>query len=112
MFLQLIKSQKNIDMVNMETALCIARWIKKEFPLATVYIFGSVLRPDLIHPGSDIDIVIKGLTDADYRTLIKVVSDKYSSLKVDIRKFEEFDSYMKQKIIKKGYRVDDYEMEV
>jgi len=106
-FLQLLKGQENIDAINMETALDIARWIKMNFPSATAYIFGSVLKPELVHPGSDIDIVIKGLSDVDYCVLIKAVSKKFGSLKVDIRRFEEFDSYMRQKIADKGYKVKD-----
>lgn len=107
MFLQLLKGQENIDAINMETALDIARWIKTNFPSATPYIFGSVLKPELVHPGSDIDLVIKGLSERDYPALIKAVSKKFGSLKVDIRRFEELDSYMRQKIADKGYMVKD-----
>lgn len=106
-FLQLLKGKENIDAINIETALDIVRWIKERFPSATPYIFGSILKPELVHPGSDIDIVIEGLSDVDYCVLIKAVSKKFSSLKVDIRRFEEFDSYMRQKIADKGYKVKD-----
>ena len=105
MFLYLIKGQINIDDINIETAKTIARWIKKRHPAVTIYITGSVLRPDLIHPGSDIDIVIRGIKEEDYEALIKNVYHKFSSLRVDIRRIEELDSYIKQKVLTKGYRV-------
>jgi predicted nucleotidyltransferase len=107
MFLELIKSQNYTDTVILENAVHVARWIEKEFPQVTVYIHGSVLKPELVHPGSDIDIAIKGLSDRDCSILIKTVSKKFGSLKVDIRRFEEFDSYMRQKIADKGYKVKD-----
>ena len=40
-------------------------------------IHGSVLKPELVHPGSDIDIAIKGLSDRDCSILIKTVSKKF-----------------------------------
>ena len=108
MFLYLIKGQINIDDINIETAKTIARWIKERHPAVMIlYIIGSVLRPDLIHSGSDIDIVIRGIKEADYEVLIKNVYHKFSPLRVDIRRMEELDSYMKQKILAKGYRVWD-----
>jgi predicted nucleotidyltransferase len=105
MFLELIKSQKYTDTITLENALHVAMWIEKEFPQVTVYIHGSVLRPELVHPGSDIDIVIKGLSDRDYSTLIKATLKRFSFLKVDIRRYEELDAYMRQKIEDKGCRV-------
>lgn len=107
MFLELIKGQKYTDTITLENAIHIAKWIEKEFPMATVYIHGSVLRPELIHPGSDIDIVVKGLSDSDYSTLVKATLKKFSSLKVDVRRFEELDAYMRQKIEDRGYRVEN-----
>ena len=105
MFLELIKSQNYTDTVTLENALHVAQWIEKEFPQVTVYIHGSVLRPELVHPGSDIDIAVKGLHDGDCSVLRKSVSKRFGFLKVDIRRFEELDAYMKQKIEDKGYRV-------
>ena len=104
MFLQLLKKE-NISDINIETAKAIARWIKKCHPTVTVYITGSVLKPNLIHIGSDIDIAIRGIKEDDYVSLIKDVYHQFPSLKVDMRRMDELDSYIQQKIIDKGYMV-------
>ncbi len=105
MFLELIKSQNYTDTITLENAIRVARWIEKEFPQGTAYIHGSVLKPELVHSGSDIDIVVKGLSDSDYSILMKAALKRFNFLKVDIRRFEELDAYMRQKIEDRGYRV-------
>lgn len=102
MFLQLLRSKIDIKDINIENAKAVARWIKRQFPEVTVYIIGSVLRPDLIHSGSDIDIIIKGIDGVGFDTLIKKIHHEFPSLRIDIRRMEELDSYTQQKIIKKA----------
>lgn len=48
---------------------------------------------------------MKGLNDRDCSALMKSVLKRFSFLKVDIRRFEELDNYMRQKIKDRGYRV-------
>jgi len=105
MLLHLIRDRRDIKDINLTNAVTVARWIKEKHPAVSVYITGSVLKPRLIHPGSDIDLVVEGIKEMEYDALIKDIHHKFPFLKVDIRRMEEMDSYMKQKIKNRGYRV-------
>ena len=105
MFLQVIKSERNVEDINIKNAKRIAQTIKKLYPVATIYITGSVLKPHLVHPGSDIDIVTMNIEEKNYEALIKHIRLKFPSLNADIRRMEELDSYLKHKVMNKGYLV-------
>ena len=105
MFFELIKGNEYKDTINFETAKTIARWIKEHYPNVSLYIVGSVLKPDMIHPGSDIDFVIHEVDEIAYEELIKKIRQYFPGINVDIRRMEELDVYTQQKHQRRGYKV-------
>jgi predicted nucleotidyltransferase len=59
----------------------IAEFLKKEYGLEEIYLIGSIVSDRPLSALSDIDLVVKGIPDADY---FPVLSHIYDLLPVDV----------------------------
>ncbi len=105
MLLNLIKDEQNSSQINLETAKLISTRIKRLYPNITIYIIGSVLKPRTVHPGSDIDLITKGLNEEEHSFLIRNIFTEFPSLKIDIRRMEDLDEYLTQKLLTESLQV-------
>lgn len=71
-----------------EVARTAARLLKDEFSAGQVAVFGSLLRPELFHSGSDIDLAVWGLDQRLYFRALARLLDIDPSFSIDLVEFE------------------------
>jgi predicted nucleotidyltransferase len=61
-----------------------ADMLKKEFGAERVRVFGSLLRKELFHPNSDIDLAVWGIKEKEYFRAVSRVLDLDSEITADL----------------------------
>lgn len=79
-----------------------AMLLKKEFGVSTVFLFGSLLFPDLVHPNSDIDLAVWGLERDRYYETVGTLLCEVKGFSVDIIMLETAQSSLLDCVLAQG----------
>lgn len=78
--------------------------LRKKYNFDAIYIFGSVLT-ERFRPGSDIDLVIKGINIRDFFRAYAFII-KESNYKIDLKPFEDLPEDFKRWVLVGGNRIE------
>ncbi len=79
-----------------------ANWLKREFGLKQVWVFGSLVHQHWFSPTSDIDLAVKGLPNDLYLTVVARLQDLAPEFKIDLVSLDRCPPDLSQAILKEG----------
>jgi uncharacterized protein len=82
-----------------------AELLKQDFAVARVWLFGSALRRDRIHPRSDVDLAIEGLAEVRYLQAVGRLLDLHSDVSVDLVMLEDASIGLRDRIMAEGKEI-------
>ncbi|MHA1522647.1 MAG: nucleotidyltransferase family protein [Promethearchaeota archaeon] len=84
----------------------IAIFLKKEYNLTEIYLIGSLSSERTISSHSDIDLVVKGIPDEKYFSILaKIYDEMPGDVKLDLISFESARSSLQEKAIHEGIQL-------
>ena len=90
-----------------EKAKSVARFLKEQYNVKETILFGSLIwRPNFLWRGTDIDLLVKGLTNANYFEALADISEISHPFHVDLIPFEKAGTLIKNRILKEGRRLE------
>jgi len=85
----------------------VAKALKRKYGAKEVYLFGSLVwRPDFLWPGTDIDLLVKGLEDEKYFEILADISTLSYPFKVDLIPYEKAWPSIKSRARLEGVRLE------
>ena len=100
-----VRNQEVRHQVGWVRARAAAQILRVEFRVEAIYLFGSLLEPKAIHPGSDIDLATIGLASHQYYEALGTLLCQTKDFSVDLVCLEEAQSSLKQHILDCGVRL-------
>ena len=82
-----------------------ARILEEEFGVGEVYLFGSLLQPEAVHPESDIDLAVTGLDSQRYYEALGELLCRTKDFSVDLVRLEEAQPSFATHILQSGVRL-------
>ncbi len=79
-----------------------AALLKKEFGAVRVAIFGSLLKPQLFHRRSDVDLAVWGLRESDYFRAVSQLLSLDPDIAIDLIEMEHAPQRLLEKIEREG----------
>ena len=82
-----------------------AQILKEVFEVEAVYLFGSLLEPEAVHPESDIDLAVTGLDSRRYYEALGELLCRTKDFSVDLVRLEEAQPSLATHILQSGVRL-------
>ena len=79
--------------------------LKEEFGVEAVYLFGSLLEPEAVHPASDIDLAVAGLDSQRYYEALGELLCRTKDFSVDLVRLEEAQPSLAKHILQSGVQL-------
>jgi len=100
-----VEEDKKRDLA-IEKARIVAKILKEKYRAKEVILFGSLIwRPDFLWRGTDIDLLVKGLRNANYFEALADISEISHPFHVDLIPFEKVWPLVKKRALKEGLRL-------
>ena len=97
------KRRQRVKAEALTDAKQLAALLRKKFKFESLYLYGSILS-DTFQPGSDLDLVIRGMRIEDFFKAYAVLL-KESRFSVDLKPFEALTDEFKAEIQERGMRI-------
>ena len=101
MFYRILRTETITTEKAKTLAMAFAQEIGKIIPIEKVYLIGSAAGWSHMQEGSDIDLVVKGMSPGAWGQIAALLSGKRTHL-IDLRRYEECSEHLREKIDKKG----------
>ena len=85
-----------------ENAARAAAYLKKEYSVKKVLLFGSLVQQDFFHDHSDIDIAVEGLPEKYYYKAVSEIMDLVQDFTIDIVDLNACKPGLKKRILQDG----------
>lgn len=79
-----------------------ANWLKQQFGLKQVWIFGSLVHQQWFSPTSDIDLAVEELESDAYLTSVARLQDLAPEFKIDLIRLDRCPPDFREAIVKEG----------
>ncbi|MFA6222561.1 MAG: nucleotidyltransferase domain-containing protein [Desulfomonilaceae bacterium] len=79
-----------------------AEFLRNNYGVSKIVVFGSVAQAELFHPGSDVDLAVWGLYPSVYLRAVGQLQALDPQISIDLIMFEEAPEALQQEILKKG----------
>lgn len=90
-----------------QKAKIIARFLRKKYHVKETILFGSLIwRPDFLWPGTDIDLMVKGLNLKKYFETLSEIYPLAHPFTVDLIPYEKANPFIKKRALKEGLRLE------
>jgi predicted nucleotidyltransferase len=100
------EEEKKRDLA-IERAREVAKILKERYRAKEVILFGSLIwRPDFLWRGTDIDLLVKGLRNANYFEALADISETSHPFRVDLIPFEKAWPSVKERALREGLRFE------
>jgi predicted nucleotidyltransferase len=101
-----VEENKKRDLA-IERAREVAKILKERYKVKEVILFGSLVwRRDFLWRGTDIDLLVKGLRNANYFEALADISEISHPFHVDLIPFEKAWPSMKERALREGLRFE------
>lgn len=94
--------QQNRHQQGWEQARLAANILKTTYGVKRVFLFGSLLSPEAVHPSSDIDLAVWGLPLEHYSDAVGTLLLTVKGFSVDVVRLETAQSSLKRSILQSG----------
>jgi uncharacterized protein len=85
-----------------EQASIAADILKQRYSVETVFLFGSLLSPETVHPNSDIDLAVWGLSLEHYSDAVGTLLLAIKGISIDLVRLEAAQPNLKTAILQTG----------
>ncbi len=82
-----------------------AEFLRKNFDVSKIVVFGSVAQSELFHPVSDVDLAVWGLNPGVYFRAVGQLQALDPQISVDLIMFEEASESLQRAIIEGGVEI-------
>ena len=83
-------------------ALTSAKFLRDNFGVTRIVVFGSVAQSELFHPGSDVDLAVWGLYPSVYFRAVGQLQALDPQISIDLIMFEEAPESLQREILEGG----------
>ena len=85
-----------------EQANIAADLLKQRYGVKTVFLFGSLLSPNTVHPNSDLDLAVRGLPLDHYSDAVGTLLLSIKGISIDLVRLEDAPLSLKTAILQTG----------